>query len=146
SFAADIVPITGENRILAYFGLQQVNKNPRPGLKARMLKGKVGKAIDSGDIVVKIGPRINASRRMEHAKTSVELLIAKDIDDAMQRASVVEEVNSPRKNFDENITKEALQMIGMQETAGSSKSTVLFQQDWHKGVIGIVASRRIEQY
>jgi len=146
SIAADIVPITGENRILAYYGLQQINKNPRPGLKALMLKGKLEKAIDIGDIVFKIGPRINASGRMEHAKASVELLIAKDIDDAMERASVVEEVNSTRKNFDENITKEALQMIGMQETAGSSKSTVLFKQDWHKGVIGIVASRCIEQY
>ena len=146
SIAADIVPITGENRILAYYGLERINNNPRPGLKALMQNGKVEKEIEIGDIVFKIGPRINASGRMEHAKASVQLLIAKDLNDAIQRASLVEDVNASRKNFDENITKEALSMIGLQETSGALKSTVLFKQDWHKGVIGIVASRCIEQY
>src|SRR5690606_25865389 len=107
---------------------------------------KLERDIGISDIVFKIGPRINASGRMEHAKASVQLLIAKDLREAMERASVVEEVNSARKNFDENITKEALSMIGLNETNGTSKSTVLFKQDWHKGVIGIVASRCIEQY
>src|SRR5690606_8659609 len=133
-------------RILAYYGLERINNNPRPGLKALMQNGKVEKELEIGDIVFKIGPRINASGRMEHAKASVQLLIAKDLDDAIQRASLVEDVNASRKNFDENITKEALSMIGLQETAGALKSTVLFKQDWHKGVIGIVASRCIEQY
>jgi len=146
SIAADIVPITGENRILAYYGLERINNNPRPGLKALMLNGKLEKEIEIGDIVFKIGPRINASGRMEHAKASVQLLISKDLADARQRALLVEDVNASRKNFDENITKEALDMIGLQEITGTLKSTVLFKQDWHKGVIGIVASRCIEQY
>ena len=146
SIAADIVPITGENRILAYYGLERINNNPRPGLKALMLNGRLEKEIEIGDIVFKIGPRINASGRMEHAKASVQLLIAKDLTDAIRRASLVEDVNASRKNFDENITKEALNMIGVQEIAGTLKSTVLFKQDWHKGVIGIVASRCIERY
>src|SRR5690554_183517 len=146
SIAADIVPITGENRILAYYGLERINNNPRPGLKALMLNGKLEKEIEIGDIVFKIGPRINASGRMEHAKASVQLLISKDLTDARQRALLVEDVNSSRKNFDENITKEALDMISLQEINGAFKSTVLFKQDWHKGVIGIVASRCIEQY
>ncbi len=146
SIAADIVPITGENRILAYYGLERINNNPRPGLKALMQHGKVEREIEIGDIVFKIGPRINASGRMEHAKASVQLLISKDLNDALKRALLVEDVNASRKNFDENITKEALRMIGIQETTGTLKSTVLFKQDWHKGVIGIVASRCIEQY
>src|SRR5690606_34864346 len=133
SIAADIVPITGENRILAYYGLERINNNPRPGLKALMLNGRLEKEIEIGDIVFKIGPRINASGRMEHAKASVQLLIAKDLTDAIRRASLVEDVNASRKNFDENITKEALNMIGVQEIAGTLKSTVLFKQDWHKG-------------
>ncbi len=146
SIAADIVPITGENRIMAYYGLERINNNPRPGLKALMQNGKIEKEIEIGDIVFKIGPRINASGRMEHAKASVQLLISKDLNDAIQRASLVEDVNASRKNFDENITKEALDMISLQEITGALKSTVLFKQDWHKGVIGIVASRCIEQY
>ncbi|MFC4871203.1 single-stranded-DNA-specific exonuclease RecJ [Negadavirga shengliensis] len=146
SIASDIVPITGENRILAYYGLERINNNPRPGIKALMLKGKVDKDINITDIVFKIGPRINASGRLEHAKASVELLIARDLDEAVRRAELVEDVNAARKNFDENITKEALQMIQVREINGSFKSTVLFKEDWHKGVIGIVASRCIERY
>jgi single-stranded-DNA-specific exonuclease len=111
-----------------------------------ILSGRVEKEIEIGDIVFKIGPRINASGRMEHAKASVQLLISKDLPDAILRASLVEGVNASRKNFDENITKEALRMIGIKEATGAFKSTVLFKQDWHKGVIGIVASRCIEQY
>jgi single-stranded-DNA-specific exonuclease len=146
SIASDIVPITGENRILAYYGLDRINNNPRPGIKALILKGKVEKDIDITDIVFKIGPRINASGRLEHAKASVELLIASSLDEGVRRAELVEDVNAARKNFDENITREALEMIDTQEQNGSSKSTVLFKEDWHKGVIGIVASRCIEKY
>ncbi len=169
SIAADIVPITGENRILAYYGLERLNSNPRPGLMALILAGKgtrsfndllsnkhllqremlqlkSDKDINITDIVFRIGPRINASGRLEHAKASVELLIAKDIHDALERAELVEDVNAARKNFDENITKEAIQMIEDMEAVRPYKSTVLFKEDWHKGVIGIVASRCIEQY
>ncbi|WP_114752373.1 single-stranded-DNA-specific exonuclease RecJ [Pleomorphovibrio marinus] len=146
SIASDIVPIQGENRIFAFYGIERINNNPRPGLKALILKGKVAKDIDITDIVFKIGPRINASGRIEHAKASVELLLSKDLDEAVRRAELVEDVNSTRKNFDENITREALQMIAIREANGSKKSTVLYKHNWHKGVIGIVASRCIEKY
>ncbi|MCH7401482.1 single-stranded-DNA-specific exonuclease RecJ [Belliella kenyensis] len=146
SIAADIVPITGENRILAYYGIERLNNNPRPGIKALILKSKIEKEIEISDIVFKIGPRINASGRLEHAKASVELLIAKDLDDALRQAEAVDTVNAARKNFDENITKEALMMIEEKNAVREMRSTVLFKEDWHKGVIGIVASRCIEKF
>ena len=146
SIAADIVPITGENRILAYYGLDRINNTPRPGLKALMLLSKIEKDIQISDIVFKIGPRINASGRLEHAKASVELLIAPNLDEAIERAKLVDEVNATRRNFDEHITKEAFEMLALQEEGAQWNSTVLFKQDWHKGVIGIVASRCIEKY
>lgn len=146
SIAADIVPITGENRILAYYGLDRLNNTPRPGLKALMLSSNLEKDIGISDIVFKIGPRINASGRLEHAKASVELLISSDLEGAMERAKVVDEVNATRRNFDENITKEAFEMIASREVLTEWNSTVLFKEDWHKGVIGIVASRCIEKY
>lgn len=146
SIAADIVPITGENRILAYYGLDRINNTPCPGLKALMLSSKLEKDIGISDVVFKIGPRINASGRLEHAKASVELLISADLEAAMERAKVVDEVNATRRNFDENITKEAFEMIAAREESLDWNSTVLFKDDWHKGVIGIVASRCIEKY
>ncbi|WP_339697813.1 single-stranded-DNA-specific exonuclease RecJ [Algoriphagus aquimarinus] len=146
SIAADIVPITGENRILAYYGLDRLNNTPRPGLKALMLSSNLEKDIGISDVVFKIGPRINASGRLEHAKASVELLISSDLEGAMERAKVVDEVNATRRNFDENITKEAFEMIASREELAEWNSTVLFKEDWHKGVIGIVASRCIEKY
>ena len=146
SIAADIVPITGENRILAYYGLDRINNTPGPGLKALILQAKVEKEIQISDIVFKIGPRINASGRLEHAQASVELLIAPNLDDAIERAKLVDEVNSTRRNFDENITKEAFEMLAIREEEAQWNSTVLFKEDWHKGVIGIVASRCIEKY
>lgn len=146
SIAADIVPISGENRILAYYGLDRINNTPRPGLKALILQAKVEKEIQISDIVFKIGPRINASGRLEHAQASVELLIAPNLDEAIERAKLVDEVNSTRRNFDENITKEAFEMLAIREEEAQWNSTVLFKEDWHKGVIGIVASRCIEKY
>jgi single-stranded-DNA-specific exonuclease len=146
SIAADIVPITGENRILTFYGIERINNNPRPGLKALILRSKIEKDIEISDIVFKIGPRINASGRLEHAKASVELLISDDLEDALARAEIVDTVNAARKNFDENITKEALIMIHGMEEVRHMKTTVLFKEDWHKGVIGIVASRCIEKY
>ena len=146
SIAADIVPITGENRILTFYGIEKINNNPRPGLKALILRSKIEKEIEISDIVFKIGPRINASGRLEHAKASVELLISDDLEDALARAEIVDTVNAARKNFDENITKEALSMIQGMEEISHRKTTVLFKEDWHKGVIGIVASSCIEKY
>ena len=146
SVAADIVQITGENRILAFYCLDRINNTPRPGLKALILQAKVEKEIQISDIVFKIGPRINASGRLEHAQASVELLIASNLDDAIERAKLVDEVNSTRRNFDENITKEAFEMLAIREEVSQWNSTVLFKEDWHKGVIGIVASRCIEKY
>ncbi|MDF2156662.1 single-stranded-DNA-specific exonuclease RecJ [Algoriphagus sp. CAU 1675] len=146
SIAADIVPITGENRILAYYGLDQINNTPRPGLKALILRSKIEKEIGISDIVFKIGPRINASGRLEHAQASVELLISTNLEEAIERAKLVDEVNATRRNFDENITKEAFEMIAEREEMAEWNSTVLFKEDWHKGVIGIVASRCIEKY
>jgi single-stranded-DNA-specific exonuclease len=146
SIAADIVPITGENRIFAYYGIERINNNPRPGIKALILRSKIEKDIEISDIVFKIGPRINASGRLEHAKASVELMISKDLEDALARAEVVDTVNAARKNFDENITKEAIAMIEGMEEIRQMRSTVLFKEDWHKGVIGIVASRCIERF
>ena len=146
SIAADIVPITGENRILAYYGLDRINNTPRAGLKALILRSKIEKEIGISDIVFKIGPRINASGRLEHAKASVELLISTDLEEAIERAKVVDEVNATRRNFDENITREAFEMIAEREEQAEWNSTVLFKEDWHKGVIGIVASRCIEKY
>lgn len=146
SIAADIVPITGENRVLTFYGLEKINNNPRPGIKALILRSQIEKEIEISDIVFKIGPRINASGRLEHAKASVELLISKELEDALARAEIVDSVNAARKNFDENITKEALTMIQSMEEVKQMKTTVLFKEDWHKGVIGIVASRCIEKY
>lgn len=146
SIAADIVPITGENRALSYFGLQRINQNPRPGLEALITSSQLEKYIGISEIVFKIGPRINASGRLEHAKASVELLISSEMIDANQRAKLVDEVNLTRRNFDENITKEAFEMLAAQEGNQIRNSTVLFKNDWHKGVIGIVASRCIEKY
>ncbi|MAN89047.1 MAG: single-stranded-DNA-specific exonuclease RecJ [Algoriphagus sp.] len=146
SIAADIVPITGENRILAYYGLDRINNTPRAGLKALILRSRIEKEIGISDIVFKIGPRINASGRLEHAKASVELLISTDLEEAIERAKVVDEVNATRRNFDENITREAFEMIAEREEQAEWNSTVLFKEDWHKGVIGIVASRCIEKY
>lgn len=146
SIAADIVPITGENRILSFYGIERINNNPRPGIKALIMKSRIEKDLEISDIVFKIGPRINASGRLEHAKASVELLIAADLEDALARAELVDTVNSARKNFDENITKEALSMIETMEEVRQMKSTVLYKEDWHKGVIGIVASRCIEKF
>ena len=146
SIAADIVPITGENRILAYYGLKQISSSPRPGLEALKRRGHLENEITISEIVFKIGPRINASGRLEHAKASVQLLISKSLKEAEELALKVDAVNLSRRNFDENITKEAFEMIAEKENLGDWNSTVLFKNDWHKGVIGIVASRCIEQY
>ncbi|WP_026708444.1 single-stranded-DNA-specific exonuclease RecJ [Flavobacterium frigidarium] len=144
AIAADIVPMTGENRVLAYFGLQVINAEPRPGIKALVHQVKK-KTLDITDVVFIIAPRINAAGRIKHGNHAVELLTEFDFDQAQQFASEIEQYNSDRKDLDKQITKEALaQIIENQET--EKFTSVVFQEDWHKGVIGIVASRLIETY
>ncbi len=144
SIGADIVPITGENRILAYFGLKQIEKNPRPGLKA-LSKKTNGKTLDIQDLVFTLAPRINAAGRIKHGKEAVKLLIEKDMAVAGHFAEEIENYNTERRDFDQNITKEALAQIkALSEEKAAA--TVVFKPDWHKGVLGIVASRLIETY
>lgn len=144
AIAADIVPMTGENRVLAYFGLQVINADPRPGIKALVHQVKK-KTLDITDVVFIIAPRINAAGRIKHGNHAVELLTEFDFEQAQQFASEIEQYNSDRKDLDKQITKEALaQIIENQET--KKFTSVVFQEDWHKGVIGIVASRLIETY
>lgn len=144
AIAADIVPMTGENRVLAYFGLQVINTNPRPGIKAIIYQIKK-QTLDITDVVFIIAPRINAAGRIKHGNHAVELLTEFDFEQAQQFASEIEAYNSERKDLDKLITKEALQQI--EENNEKERFTsVVFQEDWHKGVIGIVASRLIETY
>ncbi|KDN55114.1 single-stranded-DNA-specific exonuclease RecJ [Flavobacterium seoulense] len=144
AIAADIVPMTGENRVLAYFGLQVINNNPRSGIKALVHQVKK-KTLDITDVVFIIAPRINAAGRIKHGNHAVELLSEFNFDQAQQFASEIEKYNADRKDLDKQITKEAFQQIE-QNQEQQRFTTVVFQEDWHKGVIGIVASRLIETY
>ncbi|MRX69001.1 exonuclease RecJ [Flavobacterium resistens] len=144
AIAADIVPITGENRVLAYFGLKVINSEPRPGIKALVHQVKK-KVLDITDVVFIISPRINAAGRIKHGNHAVELLTEFDLEQAQQFASEIEQYNADRKDLDKKITKEAFQQI-VENNEEERFSTVVFQEDWHKGVIGIVASRLIETY
>jgi len=145
SIASDIVSITDENRILAHYGLIQLNKDPREGLKSIInLAGLAGKQIAVDDIVFKIGPRINAAGRMESADKAVELLLAVNARKAKVAANSVDFFNDARKNIDRDITKDALSLLAQEFE--QKKSTVLYNSKWHKGVVGIVASRLIESY
>jgi len=146
SIASDIVPLTGENRVLAYFGLQQINANPRPGLRALIGIAAIKNELDISSVVFGIAPRINAAGRIDHASTAVELLLSEDQETAQKIVTSVNSSNTIRRDFDETITHEALLMIAENELLKSSKSTVLFKNDWNKGVIGIVASRCIEKF
>lgn len=147
SIASDIVPITGENRMMAYYGLKILNDTPRPGLKALIeLAGIKANNVDISSIVFGIGPRINAAGRVDHAQYAVKLLIAKSLKEAETLAIPINKNNIHRKNVDTAITTEALAMIEDDLGFKEAKSTVLFKNDWHKGVIGIVASRCIEKY
>ncbi|NUY81446.1 single-stranded-DNA-specific exonuclease RecJ [Flavobacterium sp. MAH-1] len=144
AIAADIVPMTGENRILAKFGLDVINSNPRPGIKTLVQQSKKSR-FDITDVVFIIAPRINAAGRIRHGHHAVDLLTESDLDLAETYASEIEKYNADRKTLDKRITLEALSQIeDNNETERST--TVVFQDDWHKGVIGIVASRLIETY
>lgn len=147
SIASDIVPITGENRILAHFGLKQLNEDPCFGLKSIIkIAGIDNKEITIDDIVFKIGPRINAAGRMKSGNKAVELLIANDDQIAREIGDIINIFNNDRKHIDRQITQDAIRMIAADKYFGERKSTVLFNPEWHKGVIGIVASRLIETY
>lgn len=146
SIAADIVPITGENRILAHHGLVILNQLKRPGIKALLENVKVEKDITISNVVFIIAPRINAAGRVAHGSNSVKLLITDNIDEAKKIAKQINTNNLDRRAIDLEITQQALEMIERDASFSNRKSTVLFNQKWHKGVVGIVASRLIEHY
>lgn len=147
SIASDIVPMTGENRVLAYFGLKQLNSNPSMGLKTIVdISGLAEKEITISDIVFKIGPRINASGRIQQAKEAVELLVSNDLVFAIKRCEEIDQHNQTRKDLDKSITDEAFSMLENNEKLKEKLSIVVYNPDWHKGVIGIVASRLTEMY
>ena len=147
AIAADIVPVTDENRILAFHGLKQLNQNPSIGLKAIIdICGLNGRDISMSDIVFKIGPRINASGRMENGKESVDLLVEKDFGVALKKAKHINQYNEQRKDIDKQMTEEANQIVARIESQKRHSSIVLYDENWKKGVIGIVASRLTEIY
>ena len=147
SIASDIVPITGENRVLATYGLKKMNANPRMGLKSIINVANVdGKELIINDIVFKIGPRINAAGRIESGREAVELLLSEDETFASSLSTHINEFNETRKDLDSRITQEALEIIASSEELKNRKTTVLYNPNWHKGVIGIVASRLTETY
>ncbi|MCF8364265.1 MAG: single-stranded-DNA-specific exonuclease RecJ [Bacteroidales bacterium] len=161
SIASDIVPITGENRILAYYGLKLINSNPRPGFTAILHYSNIKKKsefhfveeeyafnrkLTISDLVFLIGPRINAAGRMESGKNSVELLISKNIESAIEKAEQINQFNTERRNLDMQVTRDALELLANDPAHQSKKSTIVYHPDWHKGVLGIVASRLTETY
>ena len=147
SIASDIVPITEENRILATYGLKQLNHNPGKGLKGIIdICGLTDKEITISDIVFKIGPRINASGRMMNGKEAVELLLTKDFKTAKERSENIDQYNDDRRELDKKITDEAYTIVDENPQMEDRKIIVVFNREWHKGVIGIVASRLTEKY
>ncbi len=148
SIAADIVPMVDENRIMAYYGLKRLNTNPNMGLRAIIrICNLTNREITISDVVFKIGPRINASGRMQSGREAVELLVSKVIGDAYERAKNIDQYNRDRKELDKRITEEANAILSnRQASEADKKSIVIFNKDWHKGIIGIVASRLTELY
>ena len=147
SIAADIVPVVDENRILAFHGLKQLNQNPSIGLKAIIdICGLNNRELSMSDIIFKIGPRINASGRMENGRESVDLLVEKDLGMALRMAKHINEYNEQRKDIDKQMTEEANQIVARLENQKHQSSIVLYDENWKKGVIGIVASRLTEIY
>ena len=146
SIASDIVPLTGENRTLAYFGLQQLNSNPRPGFKALMNIAATKTDLSINEIVFAIGPRINAAGRISDATAAVKVLIEKDYNTAKKYAKVLSERNHERKELDTDITRDAIAMVEQSQRLMDKYSMVLKGEGWSKGVIGIVASRMVEQF
>ncbi len=146
AIGADIVPMTGENRVLAYFGLKQLNSSPCAGISALIKLSTLKNGFDISNVVFIIAPRVNAAGRMDEGSHAVKLFIESDPEKAMAFAEILQDHNTERKDTDSTITEEALAMIAADEVLINRKSTVLFQPHWHKGVVGIVASRIIETY
>ena len=147
SIASDIVPIMGENRILAYHGLRQLNANPSVGMKALMdICGLTNKEITMSDIIFKLGPRINASGRVQNGRETVTLLVEKDEKVARMQANLINHYNDQRKDLDKSMTEEANHIVESLDHSHENKSIVIYNPEWHKGVIGIVASRLTEIY
>ena len=147
SIASDIVPITGENRVMAYYGLKKLNTSPGIGLQTIInLAGLENTEITISDIVFKIGPRLNASGRIEHGAKSVQILVSEDVEKSDIIGEEIDSFNEIRKTLDRDITQEAIDMIDNNEELKSMNSAVLYNRDWHKGVVGIVASRVTEQF
>ncbi|RNL54950.1 single-stranded-DNA-specific exonuclease RecJ [Pedobacter jejuensis] len=146
SIAADIVPVVGENRILAYYGIRKLNTNPCEGLRALMeISGKTENYTIT-DVVFTLGPRINAAGRIDHAKHAVAMLLCEVDGNSLEQSVEINSKNTERKTYDQDITREALALIGDSEILINRKTTVVFNENWHKGVIGIVASRLTEKY
>lgn len=146
AIGADIVPVTGENRVLAYHGLRQINSSPRPALKALFAVAGLKKEITITDLVFTAAPRINAAGRVDHGRGAVELLISSNAQRAEETAKVLNENNNDRRSLDKAITAHAMQMISDDQRYLNRKSTVVYHPEWHKGVVGIVASRLIEKW
>jgi single-stranded-DNA-specific exonuclease len=146
AIAADIVPMTGENRILAYYGLKKINENPCPGIQVLIEKGNLKRALNITNVVFVIAPRVNAAGRMDDAKKAVQLFIEQDNTKAAVLGEILNTDNQERKTEDQNITAEALHIIDNDENLIKRKTTVLYKEHWHKGVVGIVASRLTEKY
>lgn len=146
SIASDVVPIVDENRTLTYFGTRKLNSNPVPGLKSLVEIAGLKNGFDVSGIIFTLGPRINAAGRIEHGSAAVKMLAAQSVGEAKAYAESLNLNNEVRKQFDSHITEEALAMIEQSETYRLAKSTVLFKDTWHKGVIGIVAARCVEKY
>ncbi|MBL4587123.1 MAG: single-stranded-DNA-specific exonuclease RecJ [Flavobacteriales bacterium] len=146
AIAADIVPMTGENRVLCSFGLEQINQNPSVGIRAMLAHAKISRALTISDVVFIIGPRINAAGRIASGKKAVELLISDNAKEAEIFATRIGAYNIERRALDKSVTEHALQLIEEDDFYTESNSTVVFHKDWHKGVVGIVASRIIENH
>lgn len=146
AIGSDIVPITGENRVFAHFGLKKVNEDPRPGIKALLDVAKAPEVLSITDLVFILGPRINAAGRIKSGQKAVELLISTNAEELIDLSKEIDQYNTYRKELDKSITEEALEIIESDQELVSQNSSVVFKDSWHKGVVGIVASRLIEHY
>lgn len=148
SIAADLVPMVDENRVMTYHGLRRLNQNPNTGLRAIIrICGLANREITISDVIFKIGPRINASGRMQSGREAVELLVSRDTHDALHRAKAIDQYNQDRKELDKRITEEANALLAdKQEDMAHKKAIVIYNKNWHRGIIGIVASRLTEMY
>lgn len=146
AIAADIVPITGENRILATYGVKQINLSPSTGIRALLEYTKMNREMTISDVVFTIAPRINAAGRIASGKRAVELLISDDLNEALDFSAEISKYNTERRDLDKSVTESALEILESDAFYKESRSTVVFNPDWHKGVVGIVASRLIEQH